>query len=137
MTTPTRTMTVVVGPFPIYFGNVNVAMGLRGHHHTAAVTLEYGTPYGNHGYPSFRATNDSLRSELEHLTGSRNTFRDATNEDVASRLFDALVDFRATSWEQYGGDYWLDALHLDVEGVWDDIGHDAGVTRYTVRQVSQ
>ena len=132
----TRTMTVTVGPFPIYFGNVNTAMGLRGHHHTAAVVLEYDTPIGLHGYPSFRETNDALRSHLEHLTGARNTFRDATNEDVAERLFDALAKFRAASWEPYGGQYTLTALHLDVEGVWDDIGHDAGVTRYTVRDPS-
>lgn len=129
----TRTMTVTVGPFPIYFGNVNVAMGLRGHYHTGAVTLEYATPIGEHGYPSFRATNDAIRSQLEHLTG-RSIFRDATNEDVAERLFDALHGFRAASWEPYGGVYELTVLHLDVEGVWDDIGHDAGVTRYTIRQ---
>jgi hypothetical protein len=42
--------------------------------------------------------------------------------------------FVGESWVQYGGRYWLDALHLDVEGVQDDIGHDNGSTRYTVRR---
>jgi hypothetical protein len=127
-------MTVTVGPFPIYFGNVNVAMNLRGHHHTAAVTLEYETPIGEHGYPSFRTTNDAIRERLQQHTGVRNTFRDATNEDVAERLFDLFHGWTHPTWEQYGGTYELAALHLDVEGVHDDIGHDAGVTRYTVRE---
>lgn len=123
---------VVVGPFPIYFGNVNKAMGLRGHHHTAAVTLEYGHFDRDHGYPSFADTNDELRAWLRDLTGVRNTFKDATNEDVAQRLYEALRERTGVSWTQYGGRYWLAALHLDVEGVHDDIGHDAGTTRYTI-----
>lgn len=128
---------VTIGPLPIYFGNVNVAMGLRGHHHTAQVWLEYGHRQGDHGYPSFKHTNDELRARLEDLTGSRNTFRDATNEDVAERLFSALQAFVGDTWLKYGGAYWLDALHLDVEGVQDDIGHDNGTTRYTVRLPAQ
>jgi 3',5'-cyclic AMP phosphodiesterase CpdA len=124
--------TVTVGPFPIYFGNVNKAMGLRGHHHTAQVTLVYGHSQGDHGYPSFKQTNDALRERLEQLTGVRRTFKDATNEDVAYRLFAAMATFVDDSWMRYGGRYWLETLHLDVEGVQDDIGHDNGVTRYTV-----
>lgn len=124
---------VTVGPFPIYFGNVNVAMGLRGHHHTASILLEYGHREGDHGYPSFQSTNDAIRAKLTSLTGRHNTFRDATNEDVARRLWDALVEWTAPEWREWGGRYWLQALHLDVEGVHDDIGHDAGVTRYTVK----
>jgi hypothetical protein len=123
---------VTVGPLPIYFGNVNVAMGLRGHHHTAQVHLVYGHRHGEHGYPSFQATNDELRAHLSAHTGPRNTFRDATNEDVAERLFNLMCEFTPPSAYQYGGAYWLDALHLDVEGVQDDIGHDNGVTRYTI-----
>lgn len=134
MTMSDRTMTVTVGPFPIFFGNVNVAMGLRGHHHTGAVTLEYISPIGAHGYPSFRETNDAIRNLLQNLTGVRNTFRDSTNEDVAASLFDAFDGFVAQEWDSWGGTYTLGALHLDVEGVWDDIGHDAGTTRYTVRR---
>lgn len=122
--------TVTVGPFPIYFGNVNKAMGLRGHYHTGAVILEYGYPPGAHGYPSFKSTNDALRDRLQDLT--RGIFRDATNEDVAHRLWEALVGWTAAEWVDWGGTYWLQALHLDVEGVHDDIGHDAATTRYTI-----
>lgn len=122
--------TVVVGPFPIYFGNVNVAMGLRGHYHTARVTLHYGYDAGEHGFPSFAETNDAIRERLRVLT--KGIFRDATNEDVVARLWDALVGWTAPSWVPWGGSYWLDRLDLDVEGVHDDIGHDASVTRYTV-----
>jgi hypothetical protein len=121
--------TVTVGPFPIYFGNVNKAMGLRGHYHTGAVTLVYSVD-GEHGYPSFKATNDALRARLQELT--RGIFRDATNEVVADRLWAALDGWVAPEWEPWGGDYSLDALHLDVQGVLDDIGHDDGTTRYTV-----
>jgi hypothetical protein len=123
---------VIVGPFGIYFGNVNEAMKLRGHHHTAQVHLVYGHLSGDHGYPSFLETNNAIRRRLEELTGPRRTFRDATNEDVAERLFHALSDFVDPSWVQYGGAYWLQALWLDVEGVQDDIGHDNGTTRYTI-----
>lgn len=130
-TGPARTTTVTVGSFPIYFGNVNVAMGLRGHYHTGAVTLEYLAINPRHGYPSFQSTNDAIRLKLKDLT--KGIFRDATNEDVVNRLFDAFHGWVAPEWESWGGQYELAALHLDVEGVWDVIGHDAGVTRYTVR----
>lgn len=123
---------VTIGPLPIFFGNVNVAMGLPGHHHTAQVWLVYGHRDGEHGYPSFQATNDELRAHLSAHTGKRNTFRDATNEDVASRLFDLMCDFVPESAHRYGGRWWLETLHLDVEGVQDTIGHDNGATRYTI-----
>lgn len=123
---------VTVGPLPIYFGNVNAAMGLKGHHHHAAVTLVYGHPQGKHGYPSFQATNDALRAELAAITGVRNTFRDATNEDVADRLFRHLQRWVDDTWLPYGGAYWLQALHLDVHANQDEIGHDNGTTRYTI-----
>lgn len=128
---------VTVGPLPIYFGNVNEAMGLRGHHHTAQVWLVYGHRDGVHGYPSFQQTNDELRAHLSAHTGPRNTFRDATNEDVTERLFLRMQEFVPESAHQYGGEWWLDALHLDVEGVQDDIGHDNGTTRYTIQLPSQ
>lgn len=125
--------TVTVGPFPIYFGNVNVAMNLPGHHHTAAITLVYETE-SNHGYPSFQATNDLIRGRLADHTGKRNTFRDATNEDVADRLWDLFDGWVPDPWLRWGGSYRLWALYLDVEGVHDDIGHDAGVTRYSIER---
>lgn len=128
---------VTVGPFPIFFGNVNVAMGLPGHHHAAQVVLVYGHRDEEHGYPSFQATNDELRAELSAHTGKRNTFRDATNEDVAERLFMLMCQFVPESARRYGGSWWLDALHLDVESNQDEIGHDNGTTRYTIALPAQ
>jgi hypothetical protein len=122
---------VTVGPVPIFFCNQNAAMGLKPHCHTAAVYVVYAT-LDRHGYPSFKSTNDDLRLRIRELTGVQRPFRDATNEDVARRLFAHLDHWVAPSWREWGGVYELDAVHLDVEGVEDLIGHDAGVTRYTV-----
>lgn len=129
MTQPT--MTVTVGPLSCVFGNHNTAMGLKLHFHTAAVHLEYRAD-GTHGYPSFHDTNQALRFHLRHLTSE--PFADATNEDVCARLFQAFAEFHHPSWDRYGGRYHLTALHLDVVGVVDSIGHDDGTTRYTYRQ---
>jgi len=121
--------TITVGPFRVYFGNVNMPMGIRGHYHTADVTLVYSIPTGRHGYPSFKATNDAIRTQLQKLT--KGIFRDATNEDVSQRLFEAFDGWIDPEWESWGGDYTLAAVHLDVMGVLDDIGHDDSTTRYT------
>jgi hypothetical protein len=129
-TAPLR-RTITVGPFPIFFGNRNQAMGLKPHQHTAAVTLVYAHPHGVHGYPSFAHTNDDLRARLQELTTG---WFEGTNEDVAAQLWDGLVEFDPESWHPYGGEFWLHALHLDVQGVPDAIGHDASTTRYTVQE---
>ncbi|MGW7708283.1 hypothetical protein [Streptomyces sp. NPDC054771] len=121
--------TVDVGPFAIYFTNVNKAMGLRAHSHTGAVTVVYDT-IGRHGYPSFATTNTALEARIHELT--RVVFKDATNEDIADRLFAHLDGYVAPEWEPWGGEYQLRAIHLDVIGVHDDIGHDNSTTRYTV-----
>ncbi len=125
--------TIRLGPFAIFFSNVNVAMGLRGHSHTGSVEVVYDT-LGVHGYPSFQATNDALRARLRELTDK--TFRDATNEDVARRLFADLDGWRDGSWTQWGGNYQLRALTLHVEGVHDKIGHDEGVTSYRIERAN-
>ena len=131
----TTTTTVTVGPMTCVFGNENTAMSLRLHFHTAAVLLEYRvTVAGGHGYPSFYETNQALRDRLRALTAE--PFADATNEDVAARLFAAFRYFTHPSWAPYGGNYQLTALHLDVVGVVDSIGHDDGTTRYTIREES-
>jgi hypothetical protein len=126
--------TVTVGPFPIFFGNRNRAMGLKPHQHTAAVTLVYGHPHGAHGYPSFKHTNDAIRRRLQDLT--ENWF-EGTNEDVAAALFEAFRHWTAPEWERWGGHYWLEAFHLDVQGVPDAIGHDDSTTRYTLQRDPQ
>ncbi|QBP29661.1 hypothetical protein SEA_TYPHA_4 [Mycobacterium phage Typha] len=136
-------MTITIGPLTCVFGNHNKAMGLKLHFHTAAVFLEYSVPvsgvqtakhWGGHGFPSFEATNDALRDRVRELTAA--PFEDATNEDVAWRLFQALKGFRHGSWDRYGGDYRLIGLDLDVVGVPDSIGHDDGTTRYTIKETS-
>lgn len=123
--------TITVGPFGIYFTNVNRAMNLRAHSHTGGVTVVYDT-VGPHGYPSFWETNTALEQRIHELT--RRVFKDATNEDVADRLFAHLDGWTSPVWEPWGGAYRLRAVHLDVVGVHDDIGHDAGTTRYTVER---
>lgn len=110
-------------------------MGLRGHFHTGAVTLVYGYAAGQHGYPSFEQTNDAIRTRLGELTHA--IFRDATNENVVERLWQSFVNWTAPEWIRWGGNYWLEQLHLDVEGVADDIGHDTGTTRYSIAREQQ
>jgi hypothetical protein len=122
--------TVTVGPFGVFFTNVNRAMGLRAHSHTAYVTVAYDTLGPHHGYPSFQETNRALHDRIRELT--EEVFKDATNEDVADRLFAHLDGYVAPAWDRWGGQYRLRAVHLDVVGVPDRIGHDAGTTRYTV-----
>lgn len=121
--------TVTVGPIGIFFTNVNRAMGLRAHSHAGAVTVVYDT-IGRHGYPSFAVTNAALERRIHELT--REVFKDATNEDIADRLFAHLDGYTAPEWESWGGAYRLRAVHLDVIGVRDAIGHDTGTTRYSV-----
>lgn len=126
---PALIRTVDVGPFGIYFTNVNRAMGLRAHSHTGTVTVVYDTT-GHHGYPSFAGTNSALERRIHELT--RAVFKDATNEDIADRLWAHLDGYVAEEWKEWGGSYALRAVHLDVIGVHDDIGHDNSTTRYTV-----
>ncbi len=122
--------TISVGPIPLFFTNVNRAMGLPGHSHTAELLVVYGYEEGAHGYPSFEVTNDALERHVLELTTK--VFRDATNEVVAERIWRHLVEYVAPEWEQWGGEYWLHAIHLDVVGVHDAIGHDDSTTRYSV-----
>jgi hypothetical protein len=126
-------MSVTVGPLPCQFANQNLAMNLPTHWHQAHVFLEYAVDK-EHGYPSFERTNDALRAELQRVTNA--PFRNATNEVVAARLFAHFGAFTDESWEKYGGDYHLSGLILDVYGVHDQIGHDEGATRYTIREAS-
>ncbi|MFH8577142.1 hypothetical protein [Streptomyces zaomyceticus] len=125
--------TVDVGPFGIYFTNVNKAMGLRAHSHTGYVTVVYNT-VGRHGYPSFADTNAALEAWIHELT--RAVFKDATNEDIADRLFAHLDGYVDPVWEPWGGEYSLRAIHLDVIGVHDALGHDNSTTRYTVARTT-
>jgi hypothetical protein len=113
----------------VFFTNANKAMGLRAHSHYARVTVVYDT-LARHGYPSFAETNDALRDRIHELTSK--VFRDATNEDVADRIFQHLDGFVHPLWEKWGGQYRLRSIRLDVVGVRDDIGHDDSTTTYLV-----
>jgi len=126
--------TVEIGPIPIFFSNQNLAMGLKSHSHHGEVTVAFSTLNGGHGYPSFETTNDALRKHVLALTG-KGLFTNATNEDVARRLFawiDSIDWATQEPWAEWGGDYQLLGVDLDVHSNHDKIGHDNGVTRYTV-----
>lgn len=125
--------TIAVGPFGIFFCNTNTEMKLKGHCHTAYVTVVYETT-GTLGYPSFEVTNTAIRQRLRDITGVDHPFRDATNEDVTRALFRHLDGWEDESWKQWTGQYRLHAVHLDVVGVQDRIGHDPGTTRYTLER---
>jgi hypothetical protein len=120
--------TISIGPLRLLFENVNTEMGIRQHTHQAQVTVTYLT-VGRHGFPSFESTNRALLAHLHKLTLA--PFKDATNEDVADQLFQHLDGYTDPEWVQWGGDYSLLAVTLGVEGVFDDIGHDAGMTLVT------
>lgn len=60
---PELVRTADVGPFGIYFTNVNRAIGLRAHSHTGTMTVVYNT-VGRHGYPSFADTNTALEARI-------------------------------------------------------------------------
>jgi hypothetical protein len=128
------TETVEIGPIPVFFSNQNLAMGLKSHSHAAEVWVVFETLDGGHGYPSFEVTNDALRKAVLTLTGA-GLFTNATNEDVTRRLFAWIddIDWATTDpWAEWGGDYRLLSLRLGVHSNHDKIGHDNGVTTYTV-----
>lgn len=123
--------TVTTGPFGIYFTNVNKEMGLRAHSHYAQVTLLWrnGAPVG---FPAFGETYAVLRHMLNDVT--MDVFNDATNEEVARRLFFHMNTLEwpeaVTKWE---GSFSLLELQLAVQGVPDALDHPASITTYTVR----
>jgi hypothetical protein len=121
--------TVTVGPFSVFYTNVNRPMGLRAHSHLAHIWVTYDT-IGRHGYPSFEETNNDLHDRIRELTD--HPFRDATNEDAADRLFTHLDGWVSESWVRWGGGYQLRSVRFDVVGVRDALGHDASTTTYTV-----
>lgn len=124
--------TITVEPLSCQFANENKAMGLRPHQHYAQVTLTYET-MDAHGFPVFADTVGALHRYLVDAT--RKPFRDATNEDVADRLwrvFDDAVVYAHEPFLKWGGEYRLLQLELAVRGVPDDIGHSDGFARYRV-----
>jgi hypothetical protein len=120
---------VTIGPFAIFFTNVNTEMKLPGHSHFAEVTLEFKT-VGERGFPAFAGTYAAVQRRLMELTAK--PFRNATNEAVADQLFDAFIEWSDPAVELWGGAFCLWRLELAVRGVPDAIGHADGFTRYTV-----
>jgi hypothetical protein len=114
-------------------------MKLRGHSHTAAVRVTFGHDLSIPGWPSFEATNrwlaDKLREAVAHPV-------DGTNEDVARLLWETAYDAAVDVDVNHPGPFepfatcrfWLLRLELDVLGVPDAIGHDAGATTYTIER---
>jgi hypothetical protein len=121
---------VTVGPFSMFFTNVNKEMNLPGHSHFATLTLEYQT-LGAHGFPAFAETYAAIQQRIQVLTAL--PFRDATNEVVADRLFADFATFTDPCIERWMGHFQLVRLTLSVRGVPDRIGHADGFTDYTVR----
>lgn len=123
---------ITIGPFGIFFTNINKEMNLPGHSHYAEVVLVYRT-IGSTGFPAFAETYATIQKILKELTLL--PFRNQTNESVARSLFSAFVkeDFHSEQWkEKYGGKFTLTELSLRVRGVLDKIGHADGFTTYTV-----
>jgi len=126
---------VVVGPFRLFFTNVNTEMGLPGHSHTASLVLTYlNLPTTDQaptrGFPAFAETYAAIRAHLRDVTAK--AFRNATNEEVARRLAVAFQTFCPPAIAHWGGHYALTEVTLEVEGVEDTIGHAEGTTRYMV-----
>jgi hypothetical protein len=128
--------TIAVGPLSIFFTNVNKAMGIPGHSHFAEVKIVFQT-LGPIGFPVFAETVDLLKKLLFDET--QRVFRDSTNEDVESRLWEAVnrwVENRHNEpiLAKWGGDYMLLALEVAVRGVPDKIGHSDGFARYMIQR---
>jgi len=124
---------VTVGPFSVFFTNVNKTMQLPGHSHFATVTLTYQTANGDHGFPAFADTYHAVQQHLMALCAL--PFRNATNEDVADRLWAAFDGWSDPVVDKWGGAFRLARLELAVRGVPDKIGHADGFTTYTVERV--
>ena len=82
--------TIAIGPLSIFFTNVNKAMGIPGHSHFAEVKIVFQTT-GPIGFPVFADTVAEIQKLLYEKTQA--VFRDSTNEDVESRLWEALDNF--------------------------------------------
>jgi hypothetical protein len=121
---------VTIGPFSLFFTNVNRQMRLPGHSHFALLTLQYATTPGEHGFPAFEGTYAAVQRHIMDTTAT--PFHDMTNEDVADALWRAFDAWSHPEVERWGGAFRLAKLELAVRGVPDRIGHADGFTTYTV-----
>jgi hypothetical protein len=126
---------VEIGPFSLFFTNVNTEMNLRGHSHFATLTLRYRITAGERGFPAFAPTYAAIQNRLTEKTSK--PFRDCTNESVARLLFAEFDTFTHPDIAKWGGEYCLDTLLLAVRGVPDSLGHADGFTTYSVTRDPQ
>lgn len=129
---------IEIGPFSLFFSNTNSEMGLRGHSHFAVLSLVYAT-LARTGLPVFEDVYADFVAYLKTLTAR--PFKDATNEQVARLLWDALDGWAPASARRYltsgqapayGVNYRLDGLALSVRGVPDAIGHADAFSTYRI-----
>lgn len=121
---------MTIGPFSIFFTNINREMRLPGHSHFAHVTFTFRT-LGDRGFPAFAATYDAVQRRLIGLTAR--PFHDHTNEAIARALWSAFEHWSDPAIETWGGAFELASVELAVRGVPDAIGHADGFTTYAVR----
>jgi len=123
--------TIVVGPFGVYYSNLNTPMGLPLHTHYAEVTICYET-LGAIGFPAFEATYDCIRTQLKRFTSE--TFEGLTNEGICSKLFALFDGWSTPEIDRWGGKFRLRWVELAVRGIRDEIDHPDGMTRYRVER---
>jgi hypothetical protein len=121
--------TIAVGPFGIYYANLNTPMNLPLHTHYAEVTICF-TTLGQVGFPAFEGTYECIRRRLKHFT--EKPFEGVTNESICRQLFHLIDGWTDPEIDRWGGKFALKSVELAVRGVRDDIGHPEGMTRYRV-----
>lgn len=123
-----------IGPFSVFFTNVNRQMGLSGHSHFATVKLTYRAEGDDKSlaFPSFKDTHADVQSTLQQIFDR--PFRDHTNEDIARTLFAHFRNWTSPAIEKRGCAFRLTGIELAVRGVPDRIGHADGFTVYNVRE---
>ena len=128
------TETVEVGPFGMFFTNLNKQMGLPGHSHFGQLTLRFLTvPVEGHpakGFPAFAETYAVIQDRIQELTDR--PFRNATNEQVARDLFDGFDGWTHEIIDAWHCCFVLTGLTLGVQGVQDRLGHASGMTHYGI-----
>jgi len=123
--------TITLGPFGLYYYNLNTPMGLPLHAHYAEATIGYAT-LGDVGFPAFEDTYECIRLRLKGFT--EKPFEGVTNEAICVRLFQLFDGWTTPEIDRWGGKFRLQWVELAVRGIRDDIGHPEGMTRYRVER---
>lgn len=127
------TLENTIGPFAVFFTNINSQMKLRGHSHYAEVRLTYrgdGTEKPL-GFPAFEDTYREVHDRLREVFEG-GPLVDHSNEDIARAVFRRFNGWIGPAMFGRGGQYHLVAAELAVRGVLDKIGHADGFTVYRV-----